>query len=204
MGEAPRDGRDGDCPQLPALLERTRAHHDVREVSADKAYSSVDNHELLERLGVEAYIPFKDNAVINPKSLAWSRHLCEFLLNQERFLPHYHRRSNVESVFAMIKERFGGGVLSRRPTARINEVLAKCVAHNLRCVVKAIFVSGLAPTFWPGAPPTLPTIDPASPLARGRRWRRRCAYEMDSVQKVATGLRAATPALACAWRGSPA
>jgi hypothetical protein len=43
-------------------------------------------------------------------------------------------------------------VLSRRPVAQINEVLAKCVAHNLCCVVKAIFTAGLAPTFWSDAP----------------------------------------------------
>ena len=51
----------------------------------------------------------------------------------------------------MIKAKFGGSVLSRRPVAQINEVLAKCVAHNLCCVVKAIFTAGLAPTFWPNA-----------------------------------------------------
>ena len=59
---------EGDCPQLPALLARTRVHHDVREVSADKAYSSVDNHDVLDSFSVEAFIPFKVNAVVNPKA----------------------------------------------------------------------------------------------------------------------------------------
>ena len=59
---------------------------------------------------------------------------------------------NVETVFAMIKAKFGGSVLSRNPVAQINEVLAKCVAHNLCCVVKAIFTADLAPTFWSDAP----------------------------------------------------
>jgi transposase len=147
---------EGDCPQLPALLARTRERHDVREVSADKAYSSVDNHDVLDRLGVEAFIPFKVNAVVNPKAPVWSRHLCEFTLNQERFLAHYHRRSNVETVFAMMKARFGAAVASRLPTAQVNEVLAMCVAHNLCCVVKAIFTTGLAPAFWQDAPAATP------------------------------------------------
>jgi hypothetical protein len=64
---------------------------------------------------------------------------------------HYHRRSNVETVFAMIKAKVGAAVLTRLPVAQVNEVLAKCVAHNLCCVVKAIFTAGLAPTFWPDA-----------------------------------------------------
>jgi hypothetical protein len=48
----------------------------------------------------------------------------------------------------------GAAVLTRLPIAQVNEVLAKCVAHNLCCVVKAIFTAGLAPTFWPDAVPT--------------------------------------------------
>jgi transposase len=148
---------EGDCPQLPALLARTRQHHDVREVSADKAYSSVENHNVLESFGVEAFIPFKVNAVVNPKAPTWSRHLVEFTLNQGRFLAHYHRRSNVETVFAMMKARFGASVASRLPTAQVNEVLAMCDAHNLCCLVKAIFTAGLAPTFWQDAPAALPS-----------------------------------------------
>jgi hypothetical protein len=68
---------------------------------------------VLDSLSVEAFIPFKVNAVVNPKAPTWSRHLCEFTLNQERFLAHYHRRSNVETVFAMMKARFGAAVASR-------------------------------------------------------------------------------------------
>ena len=157
---AARVTSEGDCPQLPALLERTRTHHDVRELSADKAYSSVENHATLDALGVEAFIPFKVNAVANPKAPAWSRHLCEFMLNQERFLAHYHRRSAVEAAFAMLKARFGASVASRLPTAQANEVLAMCIAHNLCCLVKAIFTAGLAPVFWQDAPAALLSLVP--------------------------------------------
>jgi hypothetical protein len=150
-----------DDSQLPDLVRRTRAHHDVREVSADKAYSTHDNHEVLDQLGVAPYIPFKVNAVVDPEGApVWSRHLCEFLIHQERFLPHYHRRSNVETTFSMIKRKFGGAVAMRKPIAQANELLARCVAHNLCCVVKAIFTAELAPTFWPDAPAQLPTPTP--------------------------------------------
>jgi hypothetical protein len=37
------------------------------------------------------------------------------LFNQDKLLPHYHRRSNGETVFTMIKAKFGGSVLSQRP-----------------------------------------------------------------------------------------
>jgi len=144
---------EADCPQLPALLKQTMKNFTVREMSADKAYSSKDNHEVLESFGVEAFIPFKVNATVDPKCETWSRHLCEFLFNQDKFLPHYHRRSNVETVVMMLKSRFGAAVRSKTTTAQINEVLAKCVLHNLTCIVHAIFTAGLAPRFWQDAAP---------------------------------------------------
>lgn len=90
----------------------------VRELSADRAYSSKDNFETLDRFGVEAFIPFKINATMNPKCETWSRHLGEFLFNQEKFLPHYHRRSNIESTMWMIKSKLGGAVRSKTPVAQ--------------------------------------------------------------------------------------
>ena len=160
---------EGDCPQLPVLLAQTMQNFDVRELSADKAYSSKDNHRVIESFSVEAFIPFKVDAVIDPKCEVWSRHLAEFLFNQEKFLPHYHRRSNVETVMWMLKSKFGAAVRSKTPVAQINEVLAKCVCHNLCCLVQAIFASGLAPRFWEDAPPAtrpvLALVPPASQSA---------------------------------------
>ena len=156
---------EADCPQLPELLAQTMKHFQVKELSADKAYSSKDNHEVLERFGVEAFIPFKLNAVIDMKSEAWSSALCKFHFQQDRFLPHYHRRSNVETVMWMIKSKMGSSVASRRPVAQVNEALVKCLCHNLACLVKAIFTSGLAPKFWDDAPAEAPAsaAEPTTP-----------------------------------------
>lgn len=144
---------EADCPQLPALLAQTMKNFDVREMSGDKAYGSKDNHRTLESFGVEAFIPFKINAKVDPKCEVWSRHLAEFIFNNDKFLPHYHRRSNVESVMWMLKSKFGGAVRSKTATAQMNEVLCKCLCHNLCCLVQAIFTAGLAPRFWQDAAP---------------------------------------------------
>lgn len=149
---------EGDCPQLPALVSQTMRNFNVREVSADKAYASKDNFETLDRFGVEAFIPFKINAQMNPKCETWSRHLGEFLFNQDKFLGHYHRRSNVETVMMMLKSKFGGAVRSKTPIAQMNEVLAKCLCHNLTCLVQAIFTAGLAPRFWQDTTPSRPAL----------------------------------------------
>ena len=151
---------EADCPQLPELLAQTMKNFDVHEMSGDKAYGSKDNHRLLERFGVEAFIPFKINAKVDPKCEVWSRHLAEFIFNNDKFLPHYHRRSNVETVMWMLKSKFGAAVRSKTAVAQVNEVLCKCLCHNLCCLVHAIFTAGLAPRFWqdavPAAAPTTP------------------------------------------------
>jgi transposase len=147
-----------DSPQLVELLTRTRKGNDVRELSADKGYSKISHHALLEELGIAAFIRFKDDAVIHADPDAWSRNLAEFLLRRNQWLSHYHRRSNVETVFSMLKGKFGASIRAKRPRSQINEVLCKCLAHNLCCYVKAIFMSGLAPTFWADAKPLLTVV----------------------------------------------
>lgn len=51
-----------------------------------------------------------------------------------KFQQHYHKRSNAETVFSMIKRKFGDSVRSKTLTAQVNEILCKILAHNL-CVV---------------------------------------------------------------------
>lgn len=62
----------------------------------------------------------------------------------------------------MLKSKFGGAVRSKTPVAQMNEVLAKCLCHNLACLVQAIFAAGLAPRFWQDAAPK--PAQPARPL----------------------------------------
>src|SRR5262245_37367868 len=57
-----------------------------------------------------------------------------FNYRRDEFLQHYHKRSNVESTFSMVKAKFGHAVRSKSDTAMVNEVLCKFLVHNL-CVL---------------------------------------------------------------------
>jgi len=63
-------------------------------------------------------------------------------------MESYHKRSNVETTFSMIKTKFGSGLRSKTKTAAINEALCKVLAHNLCCVIQSIYELGVEPTFW--------------------------------------------------------
>ena len=66
---------------------------------------------------------------------------------REEFLAHYHKRSNVESVFQMIKSKFGEGLKSKTTTAQVNEALTKVLAHNLWVVIQSMYELNITPEF---------------------------------------------------------
>lgn len=98
-------------------------------------------------MGATPYIPFKSNTTGEGPDL-WRKLYHYFMFNREAFLAHYHKRSNVETVFSMIKGKFGDAVRSKTETAQINELLCKVLCHNLCVLVQAIYELGIEPNFW--------------------------------------------------------
>lgn len=71
-----------------------------------------------------------------------------YKFNASEFKQSYHKRSNVETVFRMIKAKFGERLRSKTKTAQINEVLCKVLCHNLCCLIQSIYELNIEPTFW--------------------------------------------------------
>jgi hypothetical protein len=141
------DGYANDMPRLPGLVATTASRFQIAEVSADKGYLSNDNFNAIVNLGATPYIPFKINSKGEGPEL-WRKLWHFYQFNRPEFLANYHKRSNVESTFDMIKAKFGGSVRSKKPVAQMNEVLCKVVCHNLCVLVQSIYELGIEPTFW--------------------------------------------------------
>ena len=56
---------------------------------------------------------------------------------REAFMEHYHKRSNIETAYSMIKGKFGSALRSKSDTGQINEVLCKVLCHNICVLVQA-------------------------------------------------------------------
>ena len=131
------------------LVNETAKRFNVREVSADKAYSSYDNMRLAENKGIVPYIDFKAGSVGTSKCEIWNKMFHYYNLNRAEFMSHYHKRSNVESTFSMIKAKFGGFVRNKLPAAQVNEVLCKILCHNICCLIQSMYELGIEPDFAP-------------------------------------------------------
>ncbi len=138
--------QSADSPYLPEFVETTRRNFEVREVSGDMAYSSKKNLHAIADAGATPYIPFKKNSGPNNDEL-WTKMYRHFTLNEAEFNKHYHKRSNVETVFSMIKAKFGDVVRAKTDTARVNETLVKVLCHNICVLVQAMHNLGVTPNF---------------------------------------------------------
>lgn len=139
-----------DSPKFTQLVEQTAKNFVMNEVSADKAYLSQDNIKTVVDNNAMPYIPFKADSVTGKKrhSALWKQMYHYFSYNQERFMQSYHKRSNVETTFSMIKAKFGDGLRSKTKVAQRNEALLKVLCHNICCLIQSIYELGLKPKFW--------------------------------------------------------
>jgi transposase len=142
----------GDNPQFAPLVEKTAENFQLREVSADKAYSSAKSLQLVLVKGGQPYIPFRRNTNVNSywdkkQPAVWKKMYHQYMANQDEFAEHYHKRSNVETTFSMIKRKFGERLRSKTRTAQENEVLCKVLCHNLCCVIQSMYELGVEATF---------------------------------------------------------
>ena len=155
-----------DTKYFKPLVDATAKNFAIAEVSADKAYLSAANLQTVIGHHGMPFIPFKSNSVstwttgLKPRQAAvrknhvrtktdlWRRMYHYYQFNQEWFLQQYHKRSNVESTFSMIKAKFGDGLRSKTKTAQVNEALCKILCHNICCLIQSIFEFKIEPTFW--------------------------------------------------------
>ena len=140
------DRNSNDSPHLPGLVKQTANNFTVKEVSGDKGYSSLDNHNAIAAVGATPYIAFKSNTTGAVGGL-FEKMFHFYSYKRDEFLAAYHKRSNVESTFSMVKAKFGGHIRSKGETAQVNEALCKILCHNICCLIQSMFEFGIEPTF---------------------------------------------------------
>jgi transposase len=140
-----RNAHDGKL--LPALVGTTAENFQITEVSADKGYISRENLEAVTNVGATPYIPFKSSHRGQGGGL-WEKMYHYFQFRRDEFLLHYHKRSNIEATFSMMKRKFRDGLRSKTDVAMVNETLCKVLCHNLVVLIHETHELGIDTTFW--------------------------------------------------------
>lgn len=141
-------GYYADSPQFKNLVKITSQTFKIREISADKAYSSRNNLQTVADLGAIPYIDFKKDAKVSPRgNLIWNTMKRFHEEHHEYFMMHYHKRSNAETVFSMIKRKFGNHLYSKSDVGQYNEILCKALAHNICVLIQEYFENAVKLNF---------------------------------------------------------
>ena len=141
-----------DAVVMPELLDATEKNFDMAEVSGDKGYLSAKNVKAVAKTGATPFIALKTNS--KPQlSGEWNDMYYYFNWKREEFLDHYHKRSNVETTFSMIKRKFGDSLRSKTQRAMVNEALAKILCHNIVVLIHEMYELGISPVFPQSAGP---------------------------------------------------
>lgn len=133
-------GNANDSKQVEKILDPLKEFK-PKEISADKAYSTHRTFQIIQSLGALPFIPFKSNTK-KERDVApeiWNRMFRYFKTHREEFNKHYHKRSNVETTFGMIKLRLGEFLKSKTYEAQRNELMIKFIVHNITVLVQEIF-----------------------------------------------------------------
>lgn len=82
------------------------------------------------------------------KELLWRNLYYFYQMNRAKFKGIYHKRSNVETTFSMIKGKFGERLRSKTEKAQINELLCKILCYNICCVIQSMYELGIEADFY--------------------------------------------------------
>ena len=99
--------------------------HRVETITADKIY---DWWLLRNKLRAEGVEP-----LIRAREFGWAGVAENVLMDDKK----YHQRSNVESVFFSLRQRFGGRLRARTWFGQFRELVLKCAVRNVELAVKA-------------------------------------------------------------------
>jgi hypothetical protein len=127
----------GDGEVFPDLLAQIKGP--IVQASADGAYDSFANHDLLTELGVKITIPPRENAKIRQHGnsmlppLARDENLRAIRdLGRKRWKEEsgYHQRSLAETAMFRIKTIFGESLRARNFRNQATEAFIRCAALN--------------------------------------------------------------------------
>jgi len=124
-----------DIPHAEKLLVQCHRTRKSEAYVLDKGYDSEDIHRLIrDDLNAYSLIPVRTRKRKRISGV-YRRELSRSF-DQTR----YHQRNKIETVFSVLKRKFGEALKARKFQAQIKELKIKLILYNISKIILAIFI----------------------------------------------------------------
>jgi len=126
-----RIGPSHDNIEFKPLIKKTRKRVDIILVTADKGYDDESNHRLVRSMNATCIIPVREWKNSRTRTGYYRRKMAKNFDKQQ-----YGHRNKSETVFFVIKRKFGEELSSRSTLLKKREIKMKNVVYKLYRKVK--------------------------------------------------------------------
>ncbi|MDR0493789.1 MAG: transposase [Nitrososphaerota archaeon] len=143
---------DNESPYFGSLLDQTAKRYvRVSLVAGDGAYLSRHNCNLVAALGgVPRFYPKKGTPLRQKGSAAWRKMLEELTTDPQKWLEAYHKRSNVEGSFSILKRDNPTALRKKLDARREQEAFGRACNQNLKRLCYLNYTENINPKEnWP-------------------------------------------------------
>jgi len=126
-----RIGPSHDNRDFKPLIKKTRRRVDIILVTADKGYDDESNHKLVRSMNATCIIPVREWKNSRTRRGYYRRKISNNFDKKE-----YTHRNKSETVFFVIKKKFGEELSSRSTLLKKREIKMKNIVYNLYRKVK--------------------------------------------------------------------
>ena len=142
-----------ESPMFPGLLYATAQSFPIANVYGDAAYAGVRSYALVDALKAKGWFRFSARHT-GASGGVFGRVFKWASAHEEEFNEMLAKRNAVESTISAYKRVLAGGIRhktaslrGKKQTAMKNEAYSMVVAHNIRVIIRFIYLVGLAPKF---------------------------------------------------------
>jgi Transposase DDE domain len=126
-----------DIPHAEKLLVQCHRTRKSNIYVLDKGYDSEDIHRLIrDDLNAYSLIPVRTRK--RKRKRIYGRYRRELASSFDQ--TQYHQRNKVETVFSVLKRKFGEALKARKFQAQIKELKIKLILYNISKIILAIFI----------------------------------------------------------------
>jgi len=132
-----------DIPHAEKLLKQCHRVRHSKLYVMDKGYDSENIHELIrDTLSAHSLIPVRNRK--RKRISGYYRRQLAQLFDKSK----YHQRNKVETVFSVLKRKFGESLKARKYRLQVKEIKIKVILHNLSRIISTSLILLLIEVFY--------------------------------------------------------